>query len=109
MIGGIALFAIRFFPPSNTSKLINNYDIRNIIDISNNYCLTDPVRFDKDLHDKFIEENPAFMMLRLVSSQFPFKPGSFSEFSRPALLFHEIPRQLQNTSSVPEFDFDRKF
>lgn len=35
--------------------------------------------------------------LRLVSSQFPFEPGLFSEFSRPALLFHEIPQQLQKT------------
>lgn len=109
MVGGIALFAIRFCPPSKTSKLIKNYDIRNLVNISNNYYLADPITFDKDLHDKFINENPVFMLLRLVSSQFPFEPGLFSEFSRPALLFHEIPQQLQNLSGVPKFDFNGKF
>jgi hypothetical protein len=109
MIGGIALFAIRFCPPSKASRLIKNYDIRNLVNISNKYYLADPITFDNDLHDKFIDENPVFMMLRLVSSQFPFEPGLFSEFSRPALLFHEIPQQLQNLSGIPKFDFDSKF
>lgn len=109
MIGGIALFAIRFCPPSKTSKLIKNYDIRNLVNISNDYYLADPITFDKDLHDKFIDENSVFMLLRLVSSQFPFEPGLFSEFSRPALLFHEIPQQLQNLAGIPKFDFDSKF
>lgn len=109
MIGGIALFAIRFCPPSKTSKLIKNYDIRNLVNISNDYYLADPITFDKDLHDKFIDENPVFMLLRVVSSQFPFEPGLFSEFARPALLFHEIPQQLQNLPGIPKFDFDSKF
>jgi hypothetical protein len=109
MIGGIALFAIRFCPPSKTSKLIKNYDIHNLVNISNDYYLADPIIFDKDLHDKFIDENPVFMLLRLVSSQLPFEPGLFSEFSRPALLFHEIPQQLQSLAGIPKFDFDSKF
>lgn len=109
MIGGIALFAIRFCPPSRTSKLIKNYDLRNLVNISNDYYLADPITFDKDLRDKFINENPVFMLLRVVSSQFPFKPGLFSEFARPALLFHEIPQQLQNLPGIPKFDFDSKF
>ena len=109
MIGGVALFAIRFCPPSKTSQPIKNYDIRNIVNISNEYYLADPITFDKDLHDKFINENPVFMLLRVVSSQFPFEPGLFSEFSRPELLFHEIPQQLKNLRDIPEFDFDSKF
>jgi hypothetical protein len=109
MIGGVALFAIRFCPPSKTSQLRKNYDIRNIVNISNEYYLADPITFDKDLHDKFIEENPVFMLLRIVSSQFPFEPGLFSEFSRPALLFHEIPQQLKNLPGIPKFDFNSKF
>ncbi len=109
MIGGVALLAIRFCPPSKTSQLIKNYDIRNIVNISNEYYLADPITFDKDLHDKFINENPVLMLLRVVSSQFPFEPGLFSEFSRPELLFHEIPQQLKNLPGIPEFDLDSKF
>ncbi len=109
MIGGTALFAIRFCPPSKTSQLRKNYDIRNIVNISNKYYLADPITFDKDLHDKFMDENPVFLLLRVASSQFPFKPGRFSEFSRPALLFHEIPQQLKNLPGIPEFDLDSKF
>ncbi len=108
MMGGAALFAIRFCPPSKTSQLIKNYDIRKIVHISNKYYLADPITFDKDLHDKF-DENPVFMMLRVVSSQFPFEPGLFSKFSRPAVLFHEIPQELKNLRGIPEFDFDSKF
>ncbi len=109
MMGGAALFAIRFCPPSKTSQLIKNYDIRKIVHISNEYYLADPITFDKDLHDKLIDENPVFMMLRVVSSQFPFEPGLFSKFSRPAVLFHEIPQELKNLPDIPEFDFDSKF
>jgi len=109
MIGGVALLAIRFCPPSKTSQLIKKYDVRNIVNICNHYYLADPISFDKDLRDKFLEENPVFMLLRIVSSQFPFKPGIFSEFSRPALLFHEIPQQLKNLPGIPEFDFNSKF
>jgi hypothetical protein len=109
MVGRFALFAIRFCPPSKTSQLIKNYDIRNLVNVSNDYYLADPITFDKDLHDKFIDENPVFMLLRVVSSQFPFEPGLFSEFARPALLFHEIPQQLQNLPGIPKFDFDSKF
>jgi len=109
MIGGTALFAIRFCPPSKTSQLRKNYDIRNIVNISTEYYLADPITFDQDLHDRFLDENPVFMLLRIVSSQFPFKPGLFSEFSRPALLFHEIPQQLKNLPGIAEFDFNSKF
>lgn len=109
MIGGLALFVIRFCPPSKISQSIKKYDIRNLVNISNDYYLADPITFDNDLHDKFIDENPVFMLLRVVSSQFPFKPGLFSEFSRPSLLFHEIPQQLKNLRGIPEFDFDSKF
>lgn len=109
MVGGVALFAARFCPPSKTSQLIKNYDIRHLVDLSNDYYLADPITFDKDLHEEFMNSNSVFMMLRLVSSQFPFEPGLFSEFSRPALLFHEIPKQLQGLPDIPQFDFESKF
>jgi len=109
MIAGASLFAVRFCPPSNASQLIKNYDIRFLIDLCNKYYLADPITFDQDLHDEFIDSNPVFMMLRLASSQFPFEPGRFSEFSRPSLLFHEIPKQLQGLPGIPQFDFESRF
>ncbi len=62
MIGGVALFAIRFCPPSKTSQLRKNYDIRNIVNISNEYYLAEPITFDQDLHDRFLKENPVFSL-----------------------------------------------
>jgi len=109
MVAGVALFAARFCLPSKASQLINNYDIRLLVNLSNKFYLASPITFDKDLHDEFMESNPVFMMLRLVTSQFPFEPGMFSEFSRPALLFHDIPQQLKCSTDVPQFDFENKF
>jgi hypothetical protein len=109
MVAGVALFAARFCPPSKASQLIKKCDIRLLVDLSNKFYLADPITFDKELHDEFIESNPVFMILRLVSSQFPFEPGMFSEFSRPALLFHDIPQQLKGLTDIPQFDIENKF
>jgi hypothetical protein len=109
MIAGVSLFTMRFCPPSNASQSINNYDIRFLVDLCNKYHLADPITFDQDLHSEFMDSNPVFMVLRLVSSQFPFEPGRFGEFSRPSFLFHEIPKQLQGLPGIPQFDFESKF
>jgi hypothetical protein len=109
MVAGVSLFAARFSPPSKASRPIKNYDIRSLVDLCNKYYLADPITFDKDLQDEYIKSNPVFTILRIVSSQFPFELGIFSEFSRPALLFHEIPQQLQGFPDIPQFDFENKF
>jgi hypothetical protein len=109
MIAGLSLLAARFCLTSKSSQLIRYFDIRPLVDLSNNYYLSDPVIFDKDLHTEFIDSNPIFMMLRIVSNQFTFNIRSFSEFSRPVLLFHEIPNQLKSSSGIPQFDFEDKF
>jgi len=111
MVAGVALFAVRFCHPSKVSQRIKDYNVRHLVNLSNQYYLADPITFDKTLSDEFIDTNPVFMMLRLVSSQFPFDPGLFSEFSRPALLFDEIPKYLQGLPDVdvPQFDFESNF
>lgn len=109
MIAGLSLLAARFCLPSKSSQLIRYFDIRPLVDLSNNYYLSDPTIFDKDLHNEFVDSNPIFMMLRIVSNQFPFNPGLFSQFSRPMWLFHEIPNQLRSSPSIPLFDFESKF
>ncbi len=107
MVARVALFAARFCPPSKASQSIKNYDIRSLVNLTNQHY-ADPITFDKELHDESINSNPVFMMLRHSSSQFPFEPALFSQFSRPALLFHEIPKQLQ-CLPIPQFDFESKF
>lgn len=109
MIGGMTLFAIRFCPPSKTSQAIKGCDIRDLFNASNDYYLTDPITFDENLNNEFKAQNPIFLILRVVSSQFPFEPGLFSEFSRPAILFDEITNQLKGLPDIPEFDFHSKF
>jgi len=109
VVAGVALFAARFCDPSKVHQKIKNHDIRSLVSLSKQYYLTDPIVFDKDLENEFMNSNPAFMMLRLRSSQFPFDPDTFSSFSRPAFLFHEIPRQLQSLPGIPQFDLESNF
>lgn len=110
MTAGAALFAARFSHPSKTSQLRYYISsIRALVDLSNRYYLADPITFDQDLRDEFIHSNPTFMMLRIASSQFPFSPGIFGNFSRPFFVFYEIPKQLKGLSGIPQFDFESEF
>jgi len=109
MIAGLSMFAMRFSPPSNTSQLIKSYNIASLIELSNKYILGDPITFDESLRDEFESSNPVFLMLRVVSSQFPYEVEVFSEFARPFYLYHEIPRQLHGQPGIPDFDFETSF
>ncbi len=112
MVAGFALFAARFCSPSKVSQKIKPYDIRkfrDLIHLSNNYVLSDPITFDKNLKEEFITQNPVFLLLRIASSQFPFQPSLFSSFAQPFYLYNEIPQQLSGLPDIPNFDFDSKF
>jgi len=52
--------------------------------------------------------NPAFVKLRLAYSQLPFKVSEFSQFSRPILLYHEIPNSLVGKPGI-RFDIQKEF
>lgn len=106
MMAGFALFATRFCKHSKVAQEIKSYDIRYLLDLSNKYFLADPITLDKKLHDEFIKQNPVFMLLRVISSQFPFSPPLFGDFARPFYLYHEIPKQLSKLDNIPKFDFE---
>lgn len=109
MVAGFALFATRFCSPSKVSQKIKHYDIRYLMELSNSYFLADPITFDEDLNEEFIQQNPVFMLLRITSSQFSFAPPLFGDFARPFYLYHEIPKQLSGLDNIPKFDFESKF
>ena len=109
MIAGFALFATRFCSPSKASQTLKSYNIQNLINLSNSYFLADPIIFDQELHKEFMNQNPIFMLLRNISSQFPFEKPLFGDFSRPFYLYHDIPKQLIGVQGVPDFDFESKF
>ena len=52
MIAGLTLLAARFCIPSKSSQLIRYFDVRSLIDLSNNYYLSDPTIFDNTLSPK---------------------------------------------------------
>ena len=109
IVAGVALLAVRFCPPSKQSQVIKSCDIKYLVSLAQDYYLCDPIAFDNDLHDEFMNSNPVFVVLRLTYSQFHFKPSIFSQFSRPAYLFDDIPKQLQDTQEITNFDFAGKF
>lgn len=107
---GVALFAVRFSEPSIVNQNIEPLkNVQSIIELVTAYLLADPITFDQELENNFMGSNPAFVMLRLACSQFPFEVSEFSQFSRPILLYHEIPNSLVGKAGIPKFDIHKEF
>jgi len=107
---GVALFAVRFSEPSIVSQNIKPLkNIQPIIELVTAYLLADPITFDQELYNNLSRSNPVFLFLRSVCSQFPFDVSEFSEFSRPILLYHEIPNDLVGKAGIPQFDIQKEF
>ncbi|MEG5140879.1 MULTISPECIES: hypothetical protein [unclassified Microcoleus] len=109
IVAGVALFAIRFSKPSIVSQNFKLLNIQPIIELVSNYLLADPITFDQELKNNFMGSNPDFSMVRVVYSQFPFEVSEFSQFSRPILLYHEIPNSLVGKAGIPNFDIHKEF
>jgi len=108
-VAGLAMLAMRFSLPSKPAALIRSYNLSPLLIKSNSFFLADPIVFDQDLSDEFMGGNPAFMILRLISSQFPYEPGLFGEFARAFYLYDEIPSMLKSSEGIPGFDFHSSF
>lgn len=106
---GVALFAVRFSPPSLVTQNRKSVNIQPIIKLVSDYLLADPITFDQDIHDNFINSNPVFLILRVVCSQFPFDVSRFSQFSRPMLLYYDIPNSLAGQKGIPNFELQQEF
>jgi hypothetical protein len=108
-VAGLAMLAVRFSLPSHPATLVKNYNLSPLLIRANSFFLADPIVFDQALSDQFMRENPAFMILRLVSSQFTYEPGLFGEFARAFYLYDEIPSLLNGSEGIPDFDFHSSF
>lgn len=106
---GVALFAVRFSEPSIVSQKIKLLNIDTIIRLVDDYLLAEPITFDQELENNFMGSNPDFVLLRLAYSQLPFEVSEFSQFSRPILLYHEIPNSLVGKAGIPKFDINEEF
>ena len=109
IVAGVAIFAVRFSLPSIVSQNYNLVNINTIIRLVYDYLLADPITFDQELENNFMGSNPAFVRLRLACSQFPFEASEFTQFSRPILLYHEIPNSLVGKAGIPKFDIHKEF
>ena len=109
MIAGITLFACRYCTPSKINQNIKQSDIKQIVEKIVDYLLADPITFDKTLKEEFIHSNPVYLLLRIVSHQFPFYDNPFGRYAQPKILFHELPKQIQGKPDVPDFNLEEKF
>jgi hypothetical protein len=105
----VALFAIRFSSPSLVTQVAKIVKIDKIINLVTAYSLANPITFDQELKDDFIEANPGFLILRTVYSQFPFNVSRFSQFSKPIFLYYDIPKKLKGQKGIPNFDIEKEF
>jgi hypothetical protein len=106
LIAGSTLFAIKYCAPSSVSQPIKRFNINNILNLCQEYYLSDPISFDQDLRHEFLDQNPIFMILRTMSNQFNFSSGCIQESARSLFLYSEIPNQLESSSG---FNFEEKF
>ncbi len=106
----VALFAVRFSEPSIVSQNIKPLkNIQPILELVTTYLGADPITFDQELKNNFMGSNRDFWMLRPIYKQFTFEVSEFSQFSRPILLYHEIPKSLVGKAGIPNFDIHKEF
>ena len=105
----IASFTIRFSNPYCREKDFGWRELAELIQLVEDYLLTDPICFDKELCQGFYSSNPIFLVLRLVAAQFPFEVNTFGCFAQPLILFGEMPQVVSRRKDVPNFDFRGEF
>jgi len=105
----IASFSIRFSNPYCRKRSFGWRELAELTQLAEDYLLTDPICFDKELCQGFYSSNPIFLVLRLVAAQFPFEVNTFGCFAQPLILFGEMPQVVSRRKDVPNFDFRGEF
>jgi hypothetical protein len=106
---GIAAFSIMHSNPNRDRPNVTWENLAKLAGMVRNYLLADPISFDETIREEFDASNPVFVMLRIVSSQFPFEVNLFGCHAQPLILFGKIAKEITSRKGVPEFDFDAEF
>jgi hypothetical protein len=112
IIGGTALFAIRYCKPGSIGpdyRPLKFPVIAHLTDLVAQYQIADPLGFDQAIQDRYYGSNPVFTLLRIFGNQAPYSMGFFGQHARPLILFEEIPKQLVGAKGIPEFDLEGSF
>jgi hypothetical protein len=112
IIGGTALFAIRYCKPGPIGpdyRPLKSSVTAHLTDLVAQYQIADPLGFDPSIQDRYHRSNPVFTLLRIFGNQAPYSIAFFGQHARPLILFEEIPRQLVGSKGMPDFDLEGSF
>jgi hypothetical protein len=109
IVGAIASFSIRCSSPYCGGEEFGWRELTELTLLVEDYLLTDPICFDKELSQGFYRSNPVFLVLRYAAAQFPFQVNTFGCFAQPLILFGEMPEVVSRKKYVPNFGFGNEF
>jgi hypothetical protein len=93
MIAGAAMFALRYCPMRSFQKHympLAEDELIPFVHLVNEYLLADPLSFDATVQEDYYESNPAFTILRLAASQFPYAVDYRGQYARSLILYEEL-------------------
>jgi len=112
VIGGAALFAIRFCTEGQKTRhasVITKDALEFWLRLVMAYLLADPLGYDKTLQREYKNSNPVFTFLRIFGNQLPYHVSPFGHHAQPLILYHDIPRELEKQTYPPKFRFEKSF
>ena len=112
ILGGTALFAIRYCKPGQIGPNYRTLEwkiIDRLTDLVAQFQIADPLGFDRNIQEGYYDSNPVFTLLRIFGNQAPYSIDFFGQQARPLLLFQEIPKQIAGSKHVPKFDLEDSF
>lgn len=84
-------------------------EFRNLVHRVRDYLLLDPVIFDADVNQTFLNADPYLLMLRIGAAQIHFQANPYGRHARSLILFEDMARAVVGKEGVPAFDFDQEF
>lgn len=112
VIGGAALFAVRFCTARRRGPsvaVLGGEGWARWLHLVKTYLSADPIGYDKDIQREYKASNPVFTFLRIAGSQMPYDVSPFGQHAQPLLLYHEIPKQLAARPGLPSFNYEEAF
>jgi hypothetical protein len=86
VLGGAALFAIRYCKPGQMAPNYRTLQWRivdRLTDLVTQYQIADPLGFDESIRENYYDSNPVFTLLRIFGNQAPYSITFFGQQARP--------------------------